>query len=157
METETVSGLGIGFALALIAGAITTAVLLGRDLLFILASVIVSALSIAVVIGAAALAIRAYRRNDNPPMIEHHYHDGTRTVIKETRVLDGREVTTPEVKLLQLPAQAQAGAFPELLHAAFQAGALRGAAPIQAEPPIEAEVTEIDPGNPSAWRDDWLA
>ena len=54
----------------------------------------------------------------------------------------------PQVKLLQLPAAPQGGAFPELLRAAYQAGTLRGA---PQEPPIDAELRELGPAD---WGDD---
>jgi hypothetical protein len=109
--------------------------------------ILVGGLVVAGIIAASAFAIRAYRKTDNPPVIEKHvYHEG-RQIIRE-RVIDGRQALAPEVKLLQLPAQAQGGAFPELLRAAYQAGTLRGAPP---EPPIDAELRELGPAD---WGDD---
>lgn len=141
MKNETVSGLGIALALALITAAVLTVYLLGADRLFILAVILVGGLVVAGSIAASALAIRAYRKNDSPPVIEKHiYHEG-RQIIRE-RVIEGRQVTAPEVKLLQLPAQAHGGAFPELLRAAYQAGTLRVAPPAA---PVDAELRELDP------------
>ena len=110
MKSETVSGLGIALALALMAGALLSVWLIGAERLFILAALLIGGLVVAGIIAASAFAIRAYRKTDNPPVIEKHvYHEG-RQIIRE-RVIDGRQVTAPEVKLLQLPAQAQGGAF----------------------------------------------
>lgn len=148
MKSETVSGLGIALAVALVAAALLAVYLIGGDRLFILAAALVGGLVVAGILGGLALVIRAYRKNDNPPVIERHtYHEG-RQIIRETRVIDGRAVASPEVKLLQLPAQAQGGAFPELLRAAYQAGTLR-AAPEEA--PIDAELRELGPAD---WGED---
>jgi hypothetical protein len=143
MKSETVSGLGIALALALIAGALLAVWLIGSERLFILAVILIGGLVVAGIIAASAFAIRAYRKTDNPPVIEKHvYHEG-RQIIRE-RVIDGRQALAPEVKLLQLPAQAQGGAFPELLRAAYQAGTLRGA---PQEAPIDAELRELGPAD----------
>ena len=45
---------------------------------------LVVALGLALVLAAAALPIRAWRRRD-PTGETHHYHEGMRTVVKETR------------------------------------------------------------------------
>jgi hypothetical protein len=148
MKSETVSGLGIALAVALVAAALLAVYLIGGDRLFILAAALVGGLVGAGILAGLALVIRAYRKNDNPPVIERHtYHEG-RQIIRETRVIDGRQVTAPEVKLLQLPAAPQGGAFPELLRAAYQAGTLR-AAPTEA--PLDAELRDLGPAD---WDDD---
>jgi len=148
MKSETVSGLGIALAVALVAAALLAVYLIGGDRLYVLAAVLVGGLVLAGVLAGLALVIRAYRKNDAPPVIEKHiYHEG-RQIIRETRVIDGRQALAPEVKLLQLPAQAPGGAFPELLRAAYQAGTLR-AAPEEA--PIDAELRDLGPAD---WGED---
>jgi hypothetical protein len=115
-----------------------------------LAYILVVAVALALVIGAAAFPIRAYRHKDYTG--ETRILDGTRTVVKETKILDGRAVTAPEVKLLQLPAQPQGGAFPELLRAAYQSGVLanprqRPGAPL----PPGQDLDEIDLTSGDDW------
>jgi hypothetical protein len=74
---------------------------------------------------APAPPIRAWRRRD-PTGETHHYHDGTRTVVKETRVLDGRVAETP--KFYPVPPQPAGAFFPELMRAAYRAGMLNAPA-----------------------------
>lgn len=148
MKSETVSGLGVALALALVAAAGLGVFLIGGDRLFILGLVFVGGLVVAGGLAGLALVIRAYRKNDAAPVIEKHiYHEG-RQVIHE-RVIDNRPAAglAPQVRLLQLPAAPQGGAFPELLRAAYQAGTLRGA---PQEAPIDAELRELGPA-------DWAA
>jgi len=117
--------------------------------------IFVGGLTLALVIGASALPIRAWRRNDNPPVIERHFTDGTKTIVKETRVIDGRTAQT-DIKLLQMPAQPQAGAFPELLRAAYAAGHTALPGP---RPPAyaEAELPAVDLAGGTEWEtvDGW--
>ena len=98
---------------------------MGSGTLRTMGLIFVAGLALALVIFASAFPIKAARYNDKPapPIVEHHYHDGTQTIIKETKVLDGRPANQTDIKLLQLPAQPQAGAYPDLLRAAFAAGA----------------------------------
>lgn len=140
-------------ALALAVAAALGVYLIGGDRLFLLAAVFVGGLVSAGVIAASALLIRAWRKNDSPPVVEKHvYHEG-RQIIRE-RVLDGRQPMAPEVRLLQLPAQASAmGVFPELLRAAYQAGALQPPT-ARSEQPMDAELRE--PG-PDDWSGDMMA
>lgn len=130
----------LAVAVALIVALGLAVWLIGADTLRTVALILFSALALGLILAASALPIRAYRRRDFTG--DHFHTDGTRTVVKETRIIDGRQVTAPEVKLLQLPAQAQGGAFPELLRAAYQAGTLRGA---PQEVPIDAEIRALDP------------
>lgn len=146
--------LAAGFCLAMIYAMwqIGSATLRTMGLIF------VGGITLALVIGAAAIPIRAWRRNDSPPVIERHFTDGTRTIIKE-RVLDGRPPTQTDIKLLQLPAQPQAGAYPDLLRAAFAAGATqlpaRRASP-SAPPPDYSEdaIDELDLDEGAGWAGD---
>lgn len=143
MKSETVSGLAIALAVALVAAALLAVWLIGADRLFILALVFVGGLVVAGGLAGLALVIRAWRKNDAAPVIEKHiYHEG-RQIIRE-RVIDHRPAAAPDVRLLQLPAAPQGGAFPELLRAAFQAGTLRGA---PQETPIDAELRELGPAD----------
>jgi hypothetical protein len=142
MKSETVSGLGIALALALIAAALLAVYLIGGDRLYILAAILVGGLVIAGFLGGLALVIRAYRKNDNPPVIERHtYHEG-RQIIRETRVIDGRSIEAP--KIYQLPAQPSGGAFPELLRAAFQAGTLTDGRANYQTAQADRELRELD-------------
>ena len=114
-------------ALLIIGGAFLLAValaiwLIGADRLFILALILVGSIGMAAIIASSALPIRAARKRDMTG--ETRVLDGTRTVIRETKVLDGRAPAQTDVKLLQLPAQPQAAAWPELLRASYQAGLL---------------------------------
>ncbi len=112
--------LALVLALGVVAGAIYTISLVGAEVMTTLLMVLTGAMGTALVLAALALPIWAWRRTDNR-VIERHYHGETKTVVKE--VHDGRVV---EPKLYQLPAPPQdAGLFPELLRAAYQAGMLR--------------------------------
>jgi hypothetical protein len=137
-------GFFIALGLALVVAAGLAVWLLGRDRLMTLALIFVIGLTLALVMGAASLPIRAYRRKDQTGET-HYVHDGTKTIVRETRILDGRQVTAPEVKLLQLPAQAQGGAYPELLRAAFAAGTMRLPAQRQEAAAVpDQDLTELD-------------
>lgn len=105
----------------LVAAALLAIWLIGAEILRTIGLILAIAVALALVIGASALPIRARHRTDN--LVEHHYHDGTKTIVKEIKVLDGRAPAQNDIKLLQLPAAPQAGAFPELLRAAYQSGA----------------------------------
>ncbi len=93
--------------------------------------ILVSGITLALVIGASALPIRAWRRRDFTG--DHFHTDGTR-VIKETRIIDGRAPAQTDVKLLQLPAQPQGAMYPELLRAAYQAGRISPASSALSQP-----------------------
>jgi hypothetical protein len=138
MEGKTVSGLVVGAALALVVAIALAVFMIGAETLRTLGVIFVVGLALALVVGASALPIRAYRRKDQTGET-HYVHDGTKTIVRETRILDGRAIEAP--KLYQLPAQAQAGAFPELLRAAFSAGALGS----RSETAVDAEVRELAP------------
>lgn len=126
MSTQNPGSGGVGaqimlaLGLALGAALLLAVYLIGSETLRTLGLILVVAIALAVVIGASALPIRAWRRKDFTG--DHFHTDGTRTVIKETRVLDGRAPAQTDVKLLQLPAQPQGALYPELLRAAYQAG-----------------------------------
>ena len=114
-----------GLVLALVVGVGLAVWLLGADRLFVLALVFVGGLVLVGVMVAAAFIVRQWRRSDANPLVEHHYHDGTRTVERVERVIDGRPQPLPQ---LPAPAQPPLGVFPELLRASYQAGYLgRGA------------------------------
>lgn len=147
---DAAKGFFIALGLALVVALGLAVWLLGSERLMTLGLIFVTGLTLALVFAAASLPIRAFRRRDQTGET-HYVHDGTKTIVRETRILDGRQVTAPEVKLLQLPAQAQGGAFPELLRAAYQAGTLGNPAQRQAEAPIDAELHEVDPEDPAGW------
>ena len=116
------AGLQVGLLLAAAFGLALIFAMwqIGAGALRDLGLILVIGITLALVIGASALPIRAWRRRD---FTGDHYHtDGTKTVIRETRILDGRQLTQPEIKLLQMPAQPQGALYPELLRAAYQAG-----------------------------------
>ena len=122
--------------------------LIGAATLKTIALILSVAGSLALLIGASALPIRAWRRRDDAPVVEHYYHDGTRTVERHT--LDGRSVEAP--RLLQLPAPAQSAGFPELLQAAYRAGAAKAGEPQRQDLPLTLwpaqELRDVDP---SGW------
>lgn len=141
------TGFLIALAIAVAAFLIFVAWQLGQALQ-VLAGVLIGALSSALIIAATALPIRAWKKNDAPPVIEKHtIHEG-RQIIRE-RVLDGRAPSTTDVKLLPLPAAPQAGVYPELLRAAYQAG--------QLGPAINLPSPNLpipDPADPDEWGGD---
>lgn len=132
--------------LALVFGALTLALvlaagmaiwLMGAERLYTLALVLVVGLVLAGLIVAAAVLVRQWRRSDANPVIERHYHhDGTRTIEK---VVDYRPAIAP---LPAAPLPAALGVFPELLRAAYQAGALPG----RSETVDAVSVREVTPG-----------
>jgi hypothetical protein len=140
---DTLKGFLLAVAVAVLAALGVFLWLVGAETLRLVALVIGGAVALALILGASALPIRAYRRKDMTGET-HHYHDGTKTIVKETRVIDGRAVTSPEVKLLQLPEQPQGGAFPELLRAAFQAGALTDGRANYQPAQADRELRELD-------------
>ena len=145
----------IALAVALVAGIMLAVWLIGSEALKTMGLILVVAIAIALVIGASALPIRAWKRKDN--IGETHYVDGTKTIIKEVRVLDGRAPAQADIKLLQLPAQPQAGAYPDLLRAAYRAGAATLPARSASAPLAdytEAEIDELDLSNPAGWDGD---
>jgi hypothetical protein len=122
---DAAKGFLIALGLALVVALGLAVWLLGGDRLMRLALILITALCLALVLAATALPIRAWRRRD-PTGETHYYHDGTRTVVKETRVLDGRVAEAP--KLYRLPPQPAGAFFPELLRAAYRAGMLNAPA-----------------------------
>lgn len=143
-------------ALILMVGlALTSALLLavwliGAAALTTMGMILVVGIALALVIAATALPIRAWRRKDYTGE-SHHYHDGTRTVVREVRILDGRAPAQTDVKLLQLPAQPSPALYPELLSAAYRAGRISSTASTPAasnyDPRAaytEAELPEVD-------------
>ena len=160
MRNETVSGLGTALALALIAGALLAVWLIGSDTLRTLGLILIIGLTLAAVIGASALPIRAWRRRDHTGET-HYVHEGTKTIVRETRILDGRTIEAP--KIYQLPAAPQGGAFPELLRAAYAAGRIGPHSSSLGQPPrgyqatpdySEGEITEVDLGADDGWSGD---
>lgn len=148
----------LALALALIAGLVLAVYLIGSETLRTFGLILVSALAIALVIGASALPIRAWRRKDN--IGETHYVDGTKTVIKETRVIDGRAVEGP--KIFQMPQMdpSAASVYPAVLRAAWQAGAnslsprsANGGAP-EPDEYVEIQPVELDFDAPRGWDGD---
>lgn len=135
----------------LLAGAFLLATIyamwqIGRDRLYTLGLILTCAVAATLVLVALAIIVRMWRRNDAPPVIERHFRDGTVRII-EKHTLDGRAPAQNDIKLLQLPAQPQAGAYPELLRAAYAAGATRLPAhsTSQIDPGyIEGEIEEQD-------------
>lgn len=119
----------MALALALVGGALLT-VWLVRDALVVLAAVFVGGLVVVGIIAAAALPIRAWRKNDAAPI--------EKQVIREVRVID----RTPAAAV-QLPAPAQPyGVFPELLRASYRAGLLAQPGDV-----VNAEVRQLSAGD----------
>jgi hypothetical protein len=132
MNERDVSGLYaiLGLALAMTFGFGLW--LIGGPTLRIVALIVGACGGVALLAVGAALVIRAWRKNDNPPaVIERHY-------TLERHTLDGRQIEAP--KLYQLSAPPSGGAFPDLLRAAYQAGALR-----PQEPPVDGQARELSP------------
>lgn len=160
MESQNNNLLIITLALA---GALLLALIfamwqIGRDRIYTLLLILTSGVAITLLTIGAAVAIRMWRKNDSPPVIERHFTDGTRTIVKEVKVLDGRAPSQTDVKLLQLPAAPSAGAFPEILRAAFSAGATALPSPSTHRPDpgyIEAEIDEQDLADLRDWGDGW--
>lgn len=129
---------------------------IGSDFLRTLALILVAAIALALVIAATSLPIRAWKRKDN--IGETHYVDGTKTIVKEVRVLDGRAPAQADVKILQAPAQ-PGSFYPDLLRAAWQTGRLdaRSAMPGQNggnhAAYTEADLPELDLGD-DGWNGD---
>lgn len=127
MKDNGMGGLGVTLlailALAAVGGLLFTLWLVGPETLRTVLGVLTGALALALVLAASALPIRAWKRRDNEPVVEHHYHDGTTKVI-EKHTIDGRQINQPDIKLLQLPAQGSGMAFPELMRSAYRAGLL---------------------------------
>lgn len=155
MDKDTMGGFYVALGLALVAAAGLAVWLIGAARLALLATVLVVGVVAIGLIVASAFPIRAWKRRDITGE-KHYFHDGTRTVVRETKILDGRQPATgAEVKLLQLPAQAQGGMFPELLRAAYQAGVLAPSAALRSSAQdaevVEGELREIDPADPEGW------
>ena len=129
MKGETVGGLVVALALALVGGALLT-VWLVRDALVVLVAVLVGGLTLAGIIAAAALPIRAWRKNDAAPI--------EKQVIREVRVIDSR----PAAVQLPAPAAQPYGVFPELLRASYRAGLLAQPGDV-----VNAEVRQLAAGD----------
>lgn len=147
MKEPVIVTVVVGLILAMIGGVIYALWLIGREGVLVLAGVFTGGVVLAALTAASALPIRAYRKNDSPPVVEHHYHDGTRTVEK-IHTLDGRMPGGGDIRLLQLPQTGAAGAFPELLRASYRAGLLAAPNGNQVDQPQSGELRELDPANP---------
>ncbi len=115
MKGDTLAGLVVALVVALVAGALL-AVWLLRDVLTILAGVLVGGVVVAGIMAAAALPIRAWRKRDGVPI--------EKQVIREVRVIDSRPAPT----MLPVPQQTPFGVFPELLRARIGLGYWRNLA-----------------------------
>jgi hypothetical protein len=110
---ETANILLLILAVALVGALIFGLWLIGREAVMVLAGLFVGGLVLIGIIAAAALPIRAWRKNDAAPI--------EKQVIREVRILDNRPAQAPQ---LPAPQQAPFGVFPELLRASYQAGQL---------------------------------
>ena len=110
---EVMAFLLVTLAVALVGGLIFAISLIGAEALTVLAALLIGGLALAGVLAAAALPIRAWRKNDAAPI--------EKQVIREVRILDNRPQPIPQ---LPAPQQAPFGVFPELLRASYQAGQL---------------------------------
>lgn len=143
MKEQQMTGCYFAAAGVAAAGLIFGLWLVGGETLRTVLLLLAGAVALALIIGAAALPIRAWRRNDAQPVVkEHYYHDGQTKVI-ERHTIDGRTVEGP--KLYQLPAAPNGAAFPELLRAAWQAGQLTAR---RADETVDGEGHALTP-------DDW--
>lgn len=130
MKSETVGALVVALALALVGGALL-AVWLLRDVLVILAAVFVGGLVLIGIIAAAALPIRAWRKNDAAPI--------ERQVVREVRVIERQPAAAVQ---LPAPAQPAYGVFPELLRASYRAGLLAQPGDV-----VDAQVRQLPAGD----------
>lgn len=121
-------GLVVILALALVAGAIFTVWLVGAETMKVLVGLIVGGLLLIGLVAAAALPIRAWKKNDAKPI--------EKQVIREVRILDNRPAPMPQ---LPPPPQPPFGVFPELLRASYQAGRLSA----RSGEVVDAEVREV--------------
>jgi hypothetical protein len=140
---DAAKGFFIALGLAIVVALALAVWLIGASTLQTIALILGAGAAVAAILAASALPIRAYRRRDQTGET-HYVHDGTKTIVRETRILDGRQVTAQEVKLLQLPAQANGGAYPELLRAAFAAGTMRLPAQRQETAVPDQDLAELD-------------
>jgi len=130
VKSETVGALVVALALALVGGALL-AVWLLRDVLVILAAVFVGGLVLIGIIAAAALPIRAWRKNDAAPI--------ERQVVREVRVIERQPAAAVQ---LPAPAQPAYGVFPELLRASYRAGLLAQPGDV-----VDAQVRQLPAGD----------
>jgi len=143
-------------ALLIIGGAFLLALalsvwLIGAETLRNVAYILAGAVALALILASSALPIRAAKKRDMTGEANHYYHDGTRTVEK-IHTIDGRAVTSPEVKLLQLPQQPTGGAWPELLRASYQAGLLGNGRTVPRQDLPEYDLTGSNDGG-AEWDD----
>jgi len=140
-------------AAAFLAAALLAVYMIGAETLRNVAYILAGAVALALILASSALPIRAAKKRDVTGEANHYYHDGTRTVEK-IHTIDGRAVTSPEVKLLQLPQQPAGGAWPELLRASYQAGLLGNGQRAATVPSSELAEYDLTGGN-GAGADDW--
>jgi hypothetical protein len=134
MKDNDLTGLFVILGLALAAALGFGLWLIDGPTLQTVALILAVAFGLALLIGAGALFVRAWRKNDSPPkVIERH--------VIERHTIDGRTAEGP--RLYQLPAPPSGGAFPDLLRAAYQSGLLASGRPT--EPPIDGEARELPP------------
>lgn len=145
---DTLKGFLLAVAVALLAALGVFFFLVGSAVLQTVALVIGGAVAASAILIASSFPIRAYRRKDATGET-HYVHDGTKTIVKETRVIDGRAIEAP--KLYQLPSQPGGAFYPELMRAAYQAGAL---GPRGSGETVDAEAREL---TPDEWNGDITA
>jgi hypothetical protein len=141
MKSDTLAGLVVALAVALVGGALLAVWLIGAETLRIMGLVLIGGLALAGIVAATALPIRAWRKRDGVPIEKHVFHEG-RQVIRE-RVIDSR----PALPVLPGPQQAPFGVFPELLQASYRAGLLAQPGAV-----VDAEVRALGPAD--GWNGD---
>lgn len=139
MKGEAMAGLVVAFLVALVAALGVAAWLIGAETLRVMGLIFVSGLVLVGLVVAAAVVVRAYRRQDALPI--------ERQVIRETRIIDSRE-PAPQLPTVQ---PSPFGVFPELLRASYRAGLLTGQD--GAGGVVEAEVRRL-PAQGQSWSGD---
>jgi hypothetical protein len=143
-DNPVLTVISTALALALVGGVVYAVHLIGVQTIRTLAAILIVGIAAALVTAATSLPIRAYRKNDAPPIVERHFHDGTTAKIIERHTIDGRTVEGP--KLYQLPQAPSGGAFPELLRAAYAAGRLSDGRTVdQTGAPVAPEQISLQP------------
>lgn len=119
---KTVAAILLGLVgLGVVAGVIYALYLIGAETIRTVVYILAVPAGLALILLAAALVVRVWRTNIQPEKQVYHHTWETRYV----PVPDAR-LAPPTPALSQLPAQAAGPAYPELLRAAFLAGALQG-------------------------------
>ena len=119
---KTVAAILLGLVgLGVVAGVLYALYLIGAETIRIVIYILAVPAGLALILLAAAPVIRAWRTNIQPEkQVYHHTRETCYVAVPDVRL------APPAPTLPQLPALAAGPAYPELLRAAFLAGALQG-------------------------------